>query len=84
MGGGLNLTFFRSDNPPSCYYEYKFGTRGQGCLRYGCTPACVACRYSRPQNTPACYESLPGYPEDCISSYFVPECKRFCKYAQSS
>ncbi|MCL5779772.1 MAG: hypothetical protein M1119_02275 [Firmicutes bacterium] len=44
----------------------------------------VACAYSRPKNIPACYESLPGYPEDYISPFFKPECKKFCRYAQGS
>lgn len=83
MGGGPNLTYHRSDTPRPCYVEIQFGTRGTACLRFGCTPACVACSYSRPKNTPSCYESLPGFPEDCISRYFIPECKSFCKYAQS-
>lgn len=84
MGGGPNLNYHRSDTPPICYQEHKYGTRGTACLRYGCTPACVACSYSRPKNTPACYESMPGFPEDCISPCFIPECKKFCKYAQGS
>lgn len=82
MGGGPNLTFHKCDNPPCCYLEFSFGTRGSACLRFGCTPACVACAFSRAKNTPGCYESLPGFPEDCISPYFVPECKKFCKFAQ--
>lgn len=66
---------------PICYYPVKIGTRGSICLRYGCTPVCVKCRYAKPENTPACYASLPGYPEDCVSSYYSPQCKTFCKYA---
>ncbi|MDO7787214.1 hypothetical protein [Desulforamulus aquiferis] len=84
MGGGPNLNFRRTDAPPDCYEQIKFGARGSVCLRLGCTPACVACHYSRPKNTPACFKSMPGFPEDCVSSHFLPECKRFCRYAQSS
>lgn len=84
MGGGPNLNYHCSDTPPICYQEHKYGTRGTACLRYGCTPSCVACSYSRPKNSPACYESMPGFPEDCISPYFIPECKKFCKYAQGT
>ena len=84
MGGGPNLNYHRLENPPNCYYELKYGTRGTACLRLGCTPTCVACPFSKPKKTPACYESLPGFPEDCISPFFIPECKKFCKYAQGS
>ncbi|WP_066634887.1 hypothetical protein [Desulfolucanica intricata] len=78
MSSGYKWTY--RENQP-CLYEYKVGNRGVICLRFGCSPACVTCKYSRTQNTPACYEALPGFPEDCISKYFIEECKKFCKFA---
>ena len=65
-----------------CFEGIKVGNRGEVCLRFGCSPACVSCKHSCIQNTPACYEAVPGFSEDCVSKYFIPECKQFCKYAK--
>ncbi|RKO67374.1 hypothetical protein [Desulfofundulus salinus] len=68
-------------NCPPCYHPVPVGSRGEICVRYGCSPSCAVCPLARVKNTPACFQSLPGFPEYCISEYFIPECKRFCKYA---
>jgi len=66
---------------PVCYFPVKIGIRGSICLRFGCSPICSTCKFAKPKNTPACYAALPGYPDECVSPYYTPQCKKFCLYA---